>query len=43
MTAGYDFSSEKFSGDVSVTKYFFNEDSYNVISEVEVGFKYLLV
>ncbi|MDX5585586.1 MAG: hypothetical protein QNK20_11875 [Aureibaculum sp.] len=35
ISAGYDFTSIKLSGDISVTKYFFNEDSYNVISEVE--------
>jgi len=35
ISAGFDFMSKKLSGDISVTKYFFNEDSYNVISEVE--------
>nr|WP_321230128.1 hypothetical protein [uncultured Psychroserpens sp.] len=35
ITLGYDFSFKKFEGDISVTKYFFNEDSYNVISQVE--------
>ena len=35
ITAGYDFTVKKISGDISATKYFFNEDSYNVISEVE--------
>ena len=35
VSAGYDFTVKKFSGDLSITKYFFNEDSYNVISEVE--------
>lgn len=35
VSAGYDFTVRKFSGDFSITKYFFNEDSYNVISEVE--------
>jgi hypothetical protein len=35
ITAGYDFSIKKLDGDISVTKYFFNEDSYNVISQVE--------
>ena len=35
ISAGFDFTSKKLSGDISVTKYFFNEDSYNVISEVE--------
>ena len=34
-TVGYGIKSEKFSGDISFTKYFFNTDSYNVISEVE--------
>ncbi len=35
ITAGFDFTIKSFIGDISVTKYFFNEDSYNVISEVE--------
>lgn len=35
ISVGFDFMAKKFSGDISVTKYFFNEDSYNVISEVE--------
>lgn len=35
ISTGFDFMSKKLSGDISVTKYFFNEDSYNVISEVE--------
>ena len=34
-TIGYEFTSDKFRGDLSLTKYFFNDDSYNVISEVE--------
>ena len=34
-TVGYEFTSDKFRGDLSFTKYFFNNDSYNVISEVE--------
>ncbi|MFD0930978.1 hypothetical protein ACFQ0R_00045 [Psychroflexus salinarum] len=34
-TLGYEITTEKFRGDLSVTKYFFNTDSYNVISEVE--------
>jgi len=34
---GYNFTVNKFSGDFSVTKYFFNEESYNVISEVDVN------
>jgi len=32
---GYDFTSKNLSGDFSITKYFFNTDSYNVISEVD--------
>ncbi len=35
ITLGYDFRIKKFEGDISVTKYFFNENSYNVISQVE--------
>lgn len=35
LTAGFDFTAKKLDGDISVTKYFFNTDSYNVISEVE--------
>jgi len=35
ITAGLDFEVDKFSGDISGTKYFFNNDSYNVISEVQ--------
>jgi len=35
FTTGFDFTIKKLTGDLSVTKYFFNEDSYNVISEVE--------
>ncbi|ARV16886.1 hypothetical protein BTO07_10505 [Polaribacter sp. SA4-12] len=35
ITIGYDFSIKKFEGDISISKYFFNEDSYNVISQVE--------
>ena len=34
-TIGYEINSNKFSGDISFTKYVFNTDSYNVISEVE--------
>ena len=34
-TVGYEFTVDKFRGDISFTKYFFNTDSYNVISEVE--------
>lgn len=35
FTVGFDFTSKNLSGDISATKYFFSEDSYNVISEVE--------
>lgn len=31
---GYEITTERFRGDLSFTKYFFNTDSYNVISEV---------
>ena len=34
FTAGFDFKKNKLSGDFSATKYFFNNASYNVISEV---------
>ena len=34
ISAGYIYSSEKLSGGISGTTYFFNEDSYNVKSEV---------
>ncbi|GAB4161998.1 MAG: hypothetical protein Tsb0033_20330 [Winogradskyella sp.] len=34
VSLGYDFSYHNFEGDISVTKYFFNEASYNVISQV---------
>lgn len=34
-TVGYEITSNKFKGDISFTKYFFNDDSYTVISEVE--------
>ncbi len=34
LTGGFDFTIKKFDGDISLTTYFFNEDSYNVISEV---------
>ncbi|MDY2586850.1 hypothetical protein [Winogradskyella aquimaris] len=34
VSLGYDFSYDNFTGDVSITKYFFNEASYNVISQV---------
>lgn len=33
-TVGYDFTVKKLNGDISLTKYFFNDDSYNVISQV---------
>ena len=42
MTTGFDFSAKKLNGDVSATKYFFNDDSYNVISQVEVDITVLL-
>ena len=32
---GYDFTSNNLSGDFSITKYFFNTDSYNVISAID--------
>lgn len=35
ISGGYDFISNKLYGDFSVTKYVFDNDSYNVISEVE--------
>ncbi|SDI52002.1 TorF family putative porin [Winogradskyella thalassocola] len=35
LTGGFDFTLKKLDGDISVTKYIFNEDSYNVISQVE--------
>lgn len=34
LSSGIDFTFNKIFGDFSVTKYFFNENSYNVISEV---------
>jgi hypothetical protein len=34
LTGGFNFNIRKFDGDISFTAYFFNEDSYNVISEV---------
>ena len=43
ITAGFDFSIKKLDGDISITKYFFNEDSYNVISEVEADITAQLV
>lgn len=35
LTTGFDFTVKKLDGDISITKYIFNADSYNVISEVE--------
>jgi len=35
LTAGFDFKIKNFYGDISATKYFFNDKSYTVISEVE--------
>ena len=35
LTAGIDFNIKKFYGDISATKYFFNDKSYTVISGVE--------
>ena len=43
ITAGYDFTAKKLNGDISATKYFFNDDSYNVISEVEADLTAMLV
>ncbi|NJB72549.1 hypothetical protein GGR42_003040 [Saonia flava] len=34
ISAGYIFTSNEFSGGISGTKYFFNDDSYNVRSEI---------
>ncbi|WP_298369410.1 hypothetical protein [uncultured Lutibacter sp.] len=34
---GYNFTVDNFFGDFSVTKYFFNENSYNVLSEVDIN------
>ena len=42
ITAGYDFTAKNLTGDFSVTKYFFNEDSYNVISEVDADITAIL-
>ncbi|WP_323789566.1 hypothetical protein [Psychroserpens sp.] len=42
LTAGFDFAIKKIEGDISFTKYFFNEDSYNVISEVETDLSALM-
>jgi hypothetical protein len=35
LTAGIDFNIKNFYGDISATKYFFNDESYSVISGVE--------
>ncbi|WP_372744656.1 hypothetical protein [Lutibacter sp.] len=35
LTVGIDYSNTKFYVDVSASKYFFNDESYNVISQVE--------
>jgi len=35
LTTGFDFNFEKFYGDISATKYFFNDNSYTVISKVD--------
>jgi hypothetical protein len=42
LSAGYLFDSKKWSGDISVTGYFFNEDSYNVQSEMTANLNGLL-
>ncbi|MEH6765712.1 MAG: hypothetical protein V7655_14505 [Aequorivita antarctica] len=42
VTAGFDFTAKKLEGDISATKYFFNDDSYNVISEVVADITVLL-
>jgi len=34
VSAGFDFTAKKLFGDISFTKYFFSDDSYNVISEI---------
>jgi hypothetical protein len=34
LSGGFDFNIRKLDGDISFTAYFFNQDSYNVISEV---------
>ena len=39
---GYNFTSNKFSGDFSATSYFFNEESYNVLSEVDLNVSALI-
>ncbi|WP_372792438.1 hypothetical protein [Lutibacter sp.] len=35
LTAGIDFNVKNFYGDISATKYFFNDNSYTVLSQVE--------
>tara|TARA_R110002049_G_scaffold272304_2_gene449802 strand:+ start:10156 stop:10599 length:444 start_codon:yes stop_codon:yes gene_type:complete len=48
-TVGYSFNIKKLKADLSASKYFFNEDSYNVISQIDADltlsltydFKYL--
>lgn len=42
VSLGYDFSSNNFDGDVSITKYIFNEESYNVISQVSADVTVIL-
>lgn len=42
INLGYNFTSNKISGDFSATKYFFNEESYNVLSEVDVNIAALI-
>ena len=37
MSTGYLFDSRKWSGGITATGYFFNEDSYNVLSETSVS------
>ena len=34
VSGGFDFTIKNLTGDISLTKYFFNDDSYNVISQV---------
>ncbi len=42
VIAGFDFTAKKLEGDISATKYFFSDDSYNVISEVVADITILL-
>lgn len=37
LNVGYNYVINKLTADISATKYFFNEDSYNVLSEVNVN------